>query len=352
MEGKYAFGVIEAPEAKLPLPEAVYTVPYRDISAVVMDSAMVDFAAMTKEAGARYLLRHQQVLEKAMVSHPVIPLKLGTYVSSHAEVIDVLSFGYRDFKETFREIEGKVEINVAATWSDKDSIIRQTAEESEEVREYKKKLLSKPGGVNMEDQMNAGRLVRKAMEKRNRKTASGITSALSEIALAQRTHDLMDDGMILNAAFLVEHRKIKRFDYVLNRLDEAYHGRINFRCIGPLPTYSFYTAEIKKVCSGELDKARKMLGLRDYPVCKDEIEKAYRQRARMCHPDVIGHCIETGEKRARKKGQPCASPEVESTEEFTEINRAYKLLMDCSASEACRREDGSVLIVRVMRIRG
>jgi len=343
MEGKYAFGVIEAPEARLPLPEPVYTVPYRDISAVVADSAMVDLASMPKEAAARYLLRHQQVLEKIMESHAVIPMKMGTYLSSHSEIVEVLLFGYRDFKETFSEIEGKVEINVAATWSDLDSIIRETGEESEEVREFKRKLMSKPAGITTEDRMKAGFMVRKAMEKKNRKTASEITGALSEIALAQRTHDLMDDGMILNAALLVGNRKRKRFDAILDKLDGFYRGRVNFRCVGPLPPYSFYTAEIKKVGPDELDKAKKMLGLWDFPVYKSVIEKAYRERALLCHPDVV--------QQFKRKGQTCVSPEIESTEEFSEINRAYKLLMECSAPEACHREDGSVLIIEIMRIR-
>jgi len=346
MEDKYVFGVIEtgqpgAGEAKLPLPEPVYTVPYRDISAVVMDTAMVDLASMPKEAAARYLLRHQQVLEKLTL--PVIPMKLGTYVSTYAEITDVLLFGYRDFKETFGEIEGKVEIDIAARWSDPDSIIKETGEESEEVQEFKKKLMSKTGGITIEDQMKAGCTVKKALEGRNKKTASEIAGAFSEIALAQRTHVLMDDSMILNAALLVRNNDRKRFDAILDKLDGLYQGRINFRCIGPLPTYSFYTAEIKKVGSGELDKAKKLLGLWDYPVCKNEIEKAYRQRARMCHPDVVGH--------TRRKGQICLSPEIESTEEFNEINRAYRLLIECSASGACHREDGSVLIIEIMRIR-
>ncbi|MDA8388671.1 MAG: GvpL/GvpF family gas vesicle protein [Nitrospiraceae bacterium] len=352
MDSKYAFGVIETPgeKAKSPLPAPAYTIPYRDISAVVMDSAMVDLASMPREASARYLLRHQQVLEKVMASHPVIPMKLGTYVSSHAEAVDVLLSGYRDFKDTLSEIGDKAEFDVAAAWADLDSLIRQTAEESEDVREFKRNLASKKGGITTEDRMKAGYMVREAMKESGRKTAAVITSALAGIALAQRPHALMDDGMVLNAAFLVENGKRKRFDEALNGLDGAYRGRINFRCVGPLPAYSFYTAEIKKVGAGELDKAKKLLGFWDFPAYRHEIEKAYRRRARMCHPDAAGP--------AGRKGQVCPHteiPEIEGDGEsggingFTGINGAYKLLMECSGPGTRRREDGSVLIVRIRK---
>jgi hypothetical protein len=40
----------------------VYTIPYRDTSAVVSDSEIVDYTRMLKDAVARLLVRHQKVI--------------------------------------------------------------------------------------------------------------------------------------------------------------------------------------------------------------------------------------------------------------------------------------------------
>ena len=58
---KISFGPCGATECK-----EVYTIPYQDISAVVRDSKTVDYTHLPKDATARYLVSHQQVIEKIM----------------------------------------------------------------------------------------------------------------------------------------------------------------------------------------------------------------------------------------------------------------------------------------------
>jgi hypothetical protein len=45
--------------------------------------------------------------------------------------------------------------------------------------------------------------------------------------------------MALNASFLVERAKLKKFDRRLEKLQAAAGHRLKFDCVGPLAPYSF-----------------------------------------------------------------------------------------------------------------
>ncbi|MBU4560937.1 GvpL/GvpF family gas vesicle protein, partial [bacterium] len=136
-EGKYIYGIIGKGEEKEFGPigigdrqDTVYTIPYQDISAVVSDSQIVDYTHMLKDAVARLLLGHQKVIEKIMnLEYTIIPTRLGTFASNEKEVSNILDKGYRIIRDIFREISGRIEIDVVATWSDFNSVLKEVGEE-------------------------------------------------------------------------------------------------------------------------------------------------------------------------------------------------------------------------------
>ncbi|MBU1615516.1 GvpL/GvpF family gas vesicle protein, partial [bacterium] len=130
-----------------------------------------------------------------------------------------------------------------------------------------------------------------------------------------KRHELMDDKMIINIAFLIERSRQEDFDKRVEGLDVKFARKLNFRCVGPLPPYSFYTLEVRKMEFEEIDWARKRLGLSDL-ASKDEIRKAYHRSAASAHPDV----------------NPDA-PGIE--EEFDEANMAYLILLEYCQNDSC-----------------
>lgn len=313
MEAKYIHGIIEASEEKLfnscgiSAHEEVYSIPYQDISAVVSDSQFINYITLPKNQVARYLLVHQQVIEKIMDSYTIIPMKLGTYAFNVREIEEILSKGYAMFKDIFRKINNKIEIDVVATWNDLNSIIKEIGE-GEEIKELKEKLLSRPEGISAEDQIKMGSLIKNILDKEREKLASEIKDVLGKVSIDSREHGLMDDRMILNIAFLIEKDKKAEFERRLNKLNTLYNEKIDFRCVGPLPSYSFYTAEVKKIRFEDIQWAREKLGL-NYIAYKEEIVKAYRSKANLYHPD-----------------KNIGAPDTER--QFNEINRAYKILLE------------------------
>lgn len=299
----------------------VYTIAYHGISALVRDSEMVDVTQMRKDVLARLLVGHQTVIERIMAAQDtIIPMRLGTHALNEAEVRDILSKGYNLIKEIFGKISGKIEIDVAATWGDLNSIIKEAAE-GKEIKEFKEKLLSSPKGIDADDQMKIGSMLKKALDERRDKFAKEIQDNLKTFCVDSKTHELMDDKMVVNIAFLVDKDKREDFDKKVEELNAQFNEKLNFRCVGPLPPYSFYTLEINKLKSEEIDWAKKRLGILDDIISKGDLKKAYQRRAFSTHPD-------------KNPDDPCAE------KEFDEVNKAYKILADyCAAIEQANQKD-------------
>lgn len=325
MEGIYIYGIVDTAEEKslgiagITAYGEVYTIPHQDISAVVSDSEMVNYTTLVKDVVARYLLRHQQVIEKIMDTYTIIPMKLGTYAFNLREVEEILSKGYTMFKDIFRKINNKIEMDVVATWSDLNSIIKEIGGE-QDVKKLKEESMSKPEGVSAKDQIRIGSLIKNILDNKRERCALVIETELKDVSIDFRKHDLMDDRMIFNIAFLIDKNKKTEFERKLDELDAIFNEKLNFRCVGPLPPYSFYTLEIKKWQFEEIDWARKKLALLNDFITKDEIKKAYHTLAFSCHPDKNPN-----------------TPGIER--EFDETAKAYKILWEYCQGDSCHFDE-------------
>jgi hypothetical protein len=286
----------------------VYTIPYSDISAVVSDSKKLDFSHTPKDVLAKLLLWHQQVIEKIMRGYAIIPMRLGTFNDNQEQVSEILAKGYRTIKDIFERIKYSIEIDVAVTLNDFNSFLQEISH-GREIEQLKQSLLSNKEGVTKDDQMKFGILVKKYLDETKGKYAGQIQSALGAQAQNFKAHDLMDDKMVFNTAFLIDKSKQKDFEREVDRLNYQFEEKLNFRCVGPLPPYSFYTLEVIKAHFVDVDWARKQLGITDDFITATDIKKAHRRVALSCHPDK--------------------NPDTQGIEKkFNDMTRAYRILLD------------------------
>jgi len=317
-KGKLLYGIIPRKNGLTEFPEVdgvkIYTIPYKHIVAVVSDSEEVYIQYMFKDSIANLLVKHQKVIEEVMnLGYSVIPIKFGTYVENQSQVIEILSKGYNLANEIFKKIKDKIEIDVAVTWNDFQSQLKKIGEEKE-IKEYKEKLLNNSKKATIEDQMKIGVMVKNALDRKRKKYSDEIHSALKKECVNSNNHDVMDDKMIINTAFLVSNNQKNDFESKIEELNTEYEDRFNFRCIGPLPAYSFYTLEVKKMEFDVIDCARETLGLNE-SAKKDEIKKAFHSKALKLHPD---------------KNQD----NIENKVEFEELKEAYNYICDyCQSAE-------------------
>lgn len=300
-----------------------YQVFHQDLGLVISDTKRIDLAEVPKEQLAHFLIRHQRTIEKVMEGgYSILPMKLGTFAVDEEEVKNILKQGYDLMKGLINKLGGRVEIDLAATWADFPDLLKKISQRKE-ILDFKAAILKKPEGVTHDDQVKIGTLVRNIVNEEKSFYDTTILEHLSFLSDEKKKHELMDESMVFNMAFLLERNKIDEFVSRVTELNTRLEEKICFRCIGPLPPYSFYTLEIKRLYYEEINWARRKLGLPEGPSSKMEMKKAFQKAAFAFHPDHHPNSSQT-------------------EKEFIEASRAYNLLKDYVQAVEQRGPQGSL----------
>ncbi len=287
----------------------VFAIRHRDLSAIVSSVPIRVYKSMKREEILPHLFAHQAVIEQIMKDHTVVPVKFGTTARDEAEVQKILENGYPHLTAALEALEGKIELDLVAQWKDLNSVLRLIGEEPE-IRRQKASIALRPPQETTEERIRIGKLVKARLDQMREERAAEIVEVLKPLAQDLCPHALLDDRMILNTAFLVARAREGEVGKTLERLDDRYSDTIDFRCVGPLPPYSFATVEIKTFEFETIDRARWLLGLREDAGLAD-IRDAYRRLVQQCHPDHTA--------RPAGKAGDTAGP-------FEAVAEAYRLL--------------------------
>jgi len=177
----------------------VYTVPYRDIAAVVSDSPMKDY-----ELTEDNIRRHEAVLRRVMEEHTVVPVEFGTTIKNERILRRLMTKAYNTARECLKLVDNMVELGVKA--------------------------------VLNED------IVFVDPEKR-KECVSDILASLNTRAKQTVMGELFSDRLILNASFLVNKEDIDAFSERVVELQEKY-PMLRLLNSGPWAPYNFVYIKI------------------------------------------------------------------------------------------------------------
>jgi len=338
--GNHIYGVIAASEeidfGPLGISgkdDVVFTIPYRDIAALVSKSPSLVYDSISKETLVHYLARHQAVIEGVMRSYTVIPMKFGTAARDKEEIEEILENGYPQFKDTLERMDNKIELEVVALWSNLDSILKEAGKE-ERVKKFKEKIASTPPEKILSAKIELGKMVKSVLDERRDKVGSEIINELKKWAIDFRNHEVLDDAMIMNTAFLVNKHQEEDFDESVDYLNKKYQEKINFRVVGPLPPYSFSTLELKRIKFEKMRGAARVLNLGEEATLP-EVKRAYRSLTRKFHPD--------------------RNPQDPNTQKrFKKISEAYHILVDCCSGDKYsprEKKNKDLIMVKILEAR-
>ncbi len=287
----------------------IYKIAYNNIVALVSDIQYEKIEHLDRQSLAHLLVDHQQILERIMNygCSSIIPIKLGTIVSSPNDVIDILKNGYDILEDAFKVIDNVDEVDLAVVWSNFPELINRISD-LPDVKLLKEDIFSKKI-FDQSDSINIGKLIKEKIDQENHKVNADIVDSLIPFCVNAKMHQTMNDEMPVNHAFLLKKENHDLFMEMINSLDLKYSGHLNFKVVGPLPCYSFYTIESVILYQEDIEKAKKIMGI-DFIESENELKKLYRTKAALIHPDKknISH--------------------DDNVESFIEINNAYKLLLD------------------------
>jgi len=137
----------------------VYTVPYKELSAIVSDTPFIDYKTLSKDLVIKYLLDHQRVVERVMESYSIIPFKFGSLAHNKEEVEKILARGYTLFKSLVPWVRERVEFELVARW-DGEKVFKSLYKEESEIRSLQEMLGRKSETDALFEKIRLGKLVR------------------------------------------------------------------------------------------------------------------------------------------------------------------------------------------------
>jgi tetratricopeptide (TPR) repeat protein len=176
----------------------IYTIPYKDIAAVVSDSPMKDYE-LTEEN----MRNHETALRQVMENHTVVPVEFGTTIKTEKILRGLLVKIYNPVRECLRLVDNKVELGVKAVLN--ENIVFD--------------------------------------QEKRKECIPDILTSLNTIAKQTVTGDLFSDRLILNASFLVDKEDIFAFSDKVTELQEKY-PMLKTLYSGPWAPYNFVYIKI------------------------------------------------------------------------------------------------------------
>lgn len=303
----YLYGIIEEEEIEEiqfgPIGFAPHTevkgIPTGRFMFVVGNPPPGDLKTKTKEDLVHLLLAHQKTVELVMERHFVLPFKFGTLVANRSE-LRVLQEGYPFLLDVAERVKDCWEFDIVATWN-VETTLKEIAEQDPEISACKKEALR--GAV---DPTFLGMLLANALRKKVEEFQTRIKKALSTHAVSSADHEVRNDEMVLNSAVLVKKSQEQEFFACVDEIDRTFEGKLHFKCIGPLPPYSFATIAVRRFDPNEVAAAAQIFNLTGAAEVA-QVKHIYKELAQKKHPDI--------------------NPGITRTE-FEELHQAYQLLAD------------------------
>jgi hypothetical protein len=261
----------------------VWTICGDALAAVVGAAPPIDFRGLSREDAVHYLLAHQRVVESVMRTSAALPVKFGTTLPDQAAVVRMLVRGTTVLAAPLTELSQHVQVELIVSWRIDDTLREVAVQDA--VVQLKAKIAAQAGGATSDQRLAIGKLVKDAIDRCRESYRSRIVTAVRAIAADLAENALMGDRMVANLALLLAKDASDALDQRLAELDEEFGNRLNFRCIGPLPPYSFATVEVSLPSFEAIDRARRVLSLGERADLA-EIKSAYHRQIRQAHPDL------------------------------------------------------------------
>jgi hypothetical protein len=249
LTGKYLYGIIRCADARAIAVRGiheqgirVYTLPYRNLAAVVSDSPYEEY-----DSTRRNMMAHTRVLEAVMQQYTVLPICFGI-VAPDADTIHVqlLAQCYDDLEAKLEQLRTKIELGLKAFWAD-EQIFREIADQQPAIRALRASIATRPPESTYPERISLGELVEAAVILRRQHDSEHILAVLRPLARATVTHPVLTDRMVVNAAFLLDHTDEGRFDAAVRDLNISLGPQIAFKYVGPVPPYNFVTLNVRCV---------------------------------------------------------------------------------------------------------
>jgi len=208
MESIYIYGIVDGhKQGELDIKgigyaEKVYFVSFRDISAVVSNTAFVEYDPTEEN-----VLAHENVIQEVLKQDlTMAPLRFCTIVYTKEDVMRLLQSAYMPFKANLSKIKHRRELGVKV-FLDVEKLKSEVGEQ--------------------------------ALIDKSREMAIALNERLKKLADDTKLSEQITDDMIMNASFLVHKDAVEQFYNEIHDFDKQYTDKVRIRVSGPTAPYNF-----------------------------------------------------------------------------------------------------------------
>ncbi len=244
-EGSYVYGVVRRREApsefsQTPLPGAgdIRIVTAGDLGVIVSPMPIEEV-----DPSRRNLLAHTRVLEEAMETGSVLPVRFGTIAETPSLLREILDHHAEDLHDLFDHIDGRIELGVKALWN-MEQVFAEITVENPKLQQLKEQLTGSNEARTYYQRIDLGRRIEDAMNAKRETEAAQLMGLMTPFAVDARIAKATEDRMVVNAAFLVDAQREQAFDAVIQDIRAREGERMSLRYVGPVPPYSFVDLKI------------------------------------------------------------------------------------------------------------
>jgi len=199
-------------------------------------AALVSESPGNVRAKRRDLLAHFEVLGAAFEHGTVLPLQFGiVFDDEEALVRDFLAPRHKELSKLLRALEDQVELRVTAHYRE-DAILAEIVRQNGRVARLREATRTGGGHPAL---VELGELVAAEVQARTARDLRALLEQLQPLAVQYRFEDEPIEYQLLRGSFLVERRRVAKFDAALEAFAADNAGRIDFKYVGPLPPHSF-----------------------------------------------------------------------------------------------------------------
>lgn len=241
-EGKYIYGIIRNTE---PISygtigigsrfDEVYSVNFKDISAIVSNSPIIQY-----EARRVNMMAHAHVLEDMMKQFTVLPARFSTISENNDDdsIKRILEKDYQKFDDLLLKMDGKKELGLKIL-AHEAQIYQSIVDKNDDIKSLRDKLMNLPEDKTHYQRMKIGEMVATALTNETKEYKKMILDVLTPFSDDIKVNDNYGELMILNTSFLIKNSKEPEFDNAVNVLNEKYGDLMTFKYVGTLPLYNF-----------------------------------------------------------------------------------------------------------------
>lgn len=226
--------------------QAVYTISYQDISALVHDCPLEPYQG-DDETVKEWVWTHSQVVDAAWAeAGSILPMTFDCIIRPaegqmvEETVVAWLQAEYDGFKMKLEEFRGKVELGVQIFWL-VDAISEKVMEANEEIRQLRQEMVGKPKGMAYFYQQKIEKALKRELEvmadEDYRRYYHWITPYAEDVHVNKAKRPAEGKQMLMNLSLLVGKDRVKELGGELEKI-EGEEG-LEVRFTGPWPPYSF-----------------------------------------------------------------------------------------------------------------